>query len=598
MIILDKKINAEFFFKREPELDSDGNAVYALFSDPINRDYGESKDYVKNIYIHIPTNEDIDNLYFSIENKSESDNLYFELDAPLNLYLETVKGSSVVMDLKSKLEIDEELKLYVKDFFSDLCLNKNYIGFYDDEKKPNHNCDNKLYCDRLAIRDVENSSILFKRGNYNKSDKPLKDFSWQFVSNSNYKVGGTFSFIRIASDFKQMRESDDKNFFVLKFDNLSERKATSLNIDNISVDIENNSIKEIEISAPSISLRDTTIKASYSSNLKERAIRDSYGITVSDVALDINGVLNSYSQAGIYAKSVKNNISSNTIYIKGDVDSQVKGGSLNLEGSVALNQSKIDCGGPLVINNSKLVGATLVDSSRSEILIEESRIRGAKVKELSFYDDKETKKPDTDFYLSYINHKLIRYASIEYIELIGATLKYDNKAKNPDDYLLTIDGNILDDYGKVENSFFDLSSQKPIKITFKGLDESLPKSDWLKDKEKEPTSVKNCSFLGGNEIIVCGPVDFSNAIFKDTEAVIRHINAIKNSELTGKNSLTLIEEPISNTVLSNVDLTNVSGISDNYVKNIKAKNIKYDGKINKEDQSIGSTQAEKDLELL
>lgn len=573
MITLDKKINAEFYFKKEPKLDSDGNAIYTLFSK--NKDYSDKKEYANNIYIHIPKNEDIDNLYFNIKNKSESDNLHFELDAPLNLYLETVKGSSVVMDLKSKLEIDEELELYVKDFFSDLCLNKNYIGFYDEEKKPNHDCNNKLYCNRLAIRDVENSSILFKKGNYNKSDKALKDFNWQFVSNSNYKVGGAFSFINIRSDFKQMRESDNEDSFILKFDNLSERKATSLNIDNINVDIENSDIKEIEISAPSISLTHTTIKASDFSNAKERAIRDSYGITTSDVALDINGVLNSYTQAGIYAKSVKNNISSNTIFIKGDVDSQVKGGSLNLEGSVTLNQSKIDCGGPLVINNSKLVGATLIDNSRSEILIEESRIRGAKVKELSFYDDKETKKPDTDFYISYINHKLIRYASIEYIELIGATLKYDNKAKNPDDYLLKIDGNILDDYGKIENSFFDISSQSPTKITFKGLDESLPKSDWLKDKEKEPTSVKNCSFLGGNEITVYGPVDFSNAIFKDTETTIRHINAIKNSELTGKNSLILIEEPISNAVLSNVDLTSVSGISDNYVKNIKAENIKY-----------------------
>ena len=590
MIILDKKIEAEFFFKRESELDSDGNAVYALFSK--DRDGSDNKEYANNIYIHIPKNEDIDNLYFSIKNKSESDNLHFELDAPLNLYLETVKGSSVVMDLKSKLEIHEELELYVKDFFSDLCLNKNYIGFYDDEKKPNHNCNNKLYCDRLAITDVENSSILFKRDNYNKNDEQLRDFSWQFGSNSNYKVGGAFSFIKIESDFGQTKKPNDKDSFVLKFDNLSERKATSLNIDNISVDIENNGIKEIEISAPSISLRDTTIKASYSSNLKERAIRDSYGITTSDVALDINGVLNSYTQAGIYAKSVKSNISSNTIFIKGDVDSQVKGGSLNLEGSVALNQSKIDCGGPLVINNSKLVGATLIDSSRSEILIEESRIRGAKVKELSFYDDKETKKPDTDFYLSYINHKFIRYASIEYIELIGATLKYDNKAKDPDDYLLKIDGNILDDYGKVENSFFDISSQNPIKITFKGLDESLPKSDWLKDREKEPTSVKNCSFLGGNEITVYGPVDFSNAIFKDTQTVIKHINLIQNSEFNGKNSLTLIEEPISSAVLSNVDLTNVSGISDNYVKNIKAENIKY-AAINEEVNPLDATIQEK-----
>ena len=421
------------------------------------------------------------------------------------------------MNLKSKIEIAQDLKLYVKDFYFDLAFSKSYIGFYDDEKNPVHNCDNKLYCDRLAITNVENSSILFKRGNYNSSDKSLKNLDWRSNSYGNYKIGGAFSFIKIEdSGFRTFKNSDNKASVLLKFDNLSERKATSLNIDKMKVEIIDDDVKEIEISAPSILLNNTTIKASDLTRVKERVIKDSYGITASDVVLDINGTFDSYSQAGIYAKSVKNNNNSNTIYIKGESNSQVKGGSLNLEGFVALNRSKIDCGGPLVINNSKLIGATLIDSSRSEVLIEESSIREAKIEELSFYDDNETKKPDTDFYIPYLKQKLIRYVSMEYIDLIGATLKYDSKPKNSDNYLLTIEGNIINDSEKIEDSIFNISSENPIKIAFKGL-----------DKKEESPLIKNCSFLNGNDITIYGPVDFSNTVFNNSEVVIKDINSIK-----------------------------------------------------------------------
>ena len=329
MIVQDKNIEASFYFKKEQELDSDGNAIYALFSK--KRDGSDEREYASYIYIHIPENEDIDNLYFNIKNEGASSNLYFELDKPLNLYFETVKGSLAVMNLKSKIEIAQDLKLYVKDFYSDLAFAKSYIGFYDDEKNPAHNCDNKLYCDRLAITNVENSSILFKRGNYNSSDKSLKNLDWRSNSYGNYKIGGAFSFIKIEDNgFRTFKNSDNKASVLLKFDNLSERKATSLNIDKMKVDITDDNVKEIEISAPSILLNNTTIKASDLTRVKERVIKDSYGITASDVTLDINGTFDSYSQAGIYAKSIKNSYNSNTIYIKGESNSQVKGGSLNL----------------------------------------------------------------------------------------------------------------------------------------------------------------------------------------------------------------------------------------------------------------------------
>lgn len=60
----------------------------------------------------------------------------------------------------------------------------------------------------------------------------------------------------------------------------------------------------------------------------------------------------------------------------------------------------------------------------------------------------------------------------------------------------------------------------------------------------------------------------------------------------------LIDEPIYNAVLENVDLNNVSGISNNYIKNIRAENIKYDAEAMKITDSSIDAYATNEIERL
>ena len=174
MISTEPSIQADFYFKKEPELDRDGNTVYGLYSK--SKDYSKSEEYANNLYIHLPEKEEIDYIYVDIRNLLKSDALHFDFDAPLNFYYEESEAKSIRIDIGAKLELDKDMKLYPKNVILAPNEKKNIIGFYDDENTPK-DCDNKVFMQSINIEGVRNSSLLLKRGNFNKADKISKNLN-------------------------------------------------------------------------------------------------------------------------------------------------------------------------------------------------------------------------------------------------------------------------------------------------------------------------------------------------------------------------------------------------------------------------------------
>lgn len=565
MIVQDENIEARFYFKKEQELDSDGNAIYALFSKKI--DGSDDKEYANYIYAHIPENEDIDNLYFNIKNGSGNDNLYFELDKPLNLYFETVKGSLAAMDLKSKIEIAQDLKLYVKDFSSDMSFIKSYIGFYNDEKNPAHSCDNKLYCDKLAITNVENSSMLFKRGNYNNSDESLKNLNWRDTNGATYKIGGEYSFINI-SGYKPIASASSKQVaqVTVKFDNLSSRKATSLNARNITIVTDEDRRLELEIDSPAISLTNTTLEVNGQSWVKSRVLRDDHSITVNDTMITLNGTFESKSQAGLYIspKRDKKSKYKASLYFQGNVLVEAKGGSCFVEGRNTISESKITSSGTTSMVDTKIVSSTV--ESLDSLLLEDVALKSSVVKG---FKDSNPQVNEGGF----VNKEaILRRAYLENIDLINPKIEYGSLSDSDSSFLLKLEGSLAANGLKIEDSSFYISDTCFTTLEVKPASTYEP---WIKEKEKNPDIIKNCSFNGGNTIDIIGPVDFSNTLFYNTTTSIDCINALDSSELSGCNNFTLIKEPISNAILSNVEVSAVSGLSEHYIQNYKADGVRY-----------------------
>ena len=565
MIVQDENIEARFYFKKEQELDSDGNAIYALFSKKI--DGSDDKEYANYIYAHIPENEDIDNLYFNIKNGSGNDNLYFELDKPLNLYFETVKGSLAAMDLKSKIEIAQDLKLYVKDFSSDMSFIKSYIGFYNDEKNPAHSCDNKLYCDKLAITNVENSSMLFKRGNYNNSDESLKNLNWRDTNGATYKIGGEYSFINI-SGYKPIASASSKQVaqVTVKFDNLSSRKATSLNARNITIVTDEDRRLELEIDSPAISLTNTTLEVNGQSWVKSRVLRDDHSITVNDTMITLNGTFESKSQAGLYIspKRDKKSKYKASLYFQGNVLVEAKGGSCFVEGRNTISESKITSSGTTSMVDTKIVSSTV--ESLDSLLLEDVALKSSVVKG---FKDSNPQVNEGGF----VNKEaILRRAYLENIDLINPKIEYGSLSDSDSSFLLKLEGSLAANGLKIEDSSFYISDTCFTTLEVKPASTYEP---WIKEKEKNPDIIKNCSFNGGNTIDIIGPVDFSNTLFYNATTSIDCINALDSSELSGANKFTSIEEPISNAILSNVEVHAVSGLSEHYIQNYKADGVKY-----------------------
>ena len=298
MISTEPSIQADFYFKKEPSLDSDGNVVYGLYSK--SKDYTKNEEYANNFYIHLPEKEEIDYIYVDIRNLLKSDALHFDFDAPLNFYYDDSEAKSIRIDVSTKIELDKDMKLYPKNVILAPNEKKNIIGFYDDESTPK-DCDNKVFMQSISIEGVRNSSLLLKRGNFNKADKVSKNLNWRDTNGATYKIGGEYSFINI-SGYKPIASASSKQVaqVTVKFDNLSKKKATSLNVRDLTIVTDEDRHLELEIDSPAISLTNTTLEVNGQSWVKGRVLRDDHSITVNDTMITLNGTFESKSQSGLY----------------------------------------------------------------------------------------------------------------------------------------------------------------------------------------------------------------------------------------------------------------------------------------------------------
>lgn len=564
MISTEPSVQADFYFKKEQELDSDGNAVYGLYSK--SKDYTQKEEYANNFYIHLPEKEEIDYIYVDIRNLLKSNALHFDFDAPLNFYYEESEAKSIRIDIGTKLELDKDMKLYPKNVILAPNEKKNILGFYDDENTTK-DCDNKVFMQSLAIEGVRNSSLLLKRGIFNKADKLSKNLNWRDTNGATYKIGGEYSFINI-SGYKPIASASSKQVaqVTVKFDNLSNRKATSLNVRDLTVVTDEDRRLELEIDSPAISLTNTTLEVNGQSWVKSRVLRDDHSITVNDTMITLNGTFESKSQSGLYIspKRDKKQKYKASLYFQGNVLVEAKGGSCFVEGKNTISDSKVTSSGTTSMVDSKIVSSTV--ESLDSLLLENVALKSTTVKE---FQDSNPQVNEGGF----VNKEaILRLAYLENIDLINPKIEYGGLSNSDSSFLLKLTGSLAANGLKIEDSNFYLCDTCFTFLNVKPASTSLP---WIKEKEKNPDIIKNCSFNGGNTIDIIGPVNFSNTLFYNTTTGIDCINALESSELSGANKLALIKEPISNAVLSNVEVSAVSGLSEHFVQNYKADGVKY-----------------------
>ena len=564
MISTEPNVQADFYFKKEPELDSDGNVVYGLYSK--SKNYTKNEEYSNNFYVHLPEKEEIDYIYVDIRNLLKSDALHFDFETPINFYYEESEAKSIRIDIGTKLELDKDMKLYPKNVILAPNEKKNIIGFYDDENTPK-DCDNKVFMQSISIEGVRNSSLLLKRGNFNKADKLSKNINWRDTNGATYKIGGEYSFINI-SGYKPIASASSKQMaqVTVKFDNLSKRKATSLNVRDLTVVTDEDRRLELEIDSPAISLTNTTLEVNGQSWVKSRVLRDDHSITVNDTMITLNGTFESKSQSGLYIspKRDKKQKYKASLYFQGNVLVEAKGGSCFVEGKNTISESKIISNGTTSMVDAKIVSSTV--ESLDSLLLEDVALKSTTVKG---FKDSNPQVNEGGF----VNKEaILRRAYLENIDLLNPKIEYGDLSDSGSSYLLTLKGSLAANGLKVEDSNFYISDTCFTTLEVKFAPFSGPR---IEDKEKTPDIIKNCSFNGGNTIDIIGPVNFSNTLFYNTTTTIDCINALDSSELSGANKLALIKEPISNAILSNVKVVAVSGLSEHYIQNYKADGVRY-----------------------
>lgn len=578
MISTEPSVQADFYFKKEPELDSDGNVVYGLYSK--SKNYNKNEEYANNLYIHLPESEEIDHIYVDIRNLLKSDALHFDFDAPLNFYYEDSEAKSIRIDISTKIEFDKDMKLYPKNVILAPNEKKNIIGFYDDENSTK-DCDNKVFMQSISIENVKGSSLLFKRGNFNKADKLSKNLNWRDTNGATYKIGGEYSFINI-SGYNPISSASSKQVaqVTVKFDNLSKKKATSLNVRDLTVVTDEDRHLELELDSPAISLTNTTLEVNGQSWVKSRALRDDHSITVNDTMITLNGTFESKSQAGLYIspKRDKKSKYKASLYFQGNVLIEAKGGSCFIEGKNMISESQVISGGTTSLVDTNIVSASLVESPDS-LLIEDTSLKSSVVKG---FKDSNPQVNEGGF----VNKEaILRRAYLENIDLINPKIEYGHISDGVSSPLLKLTGSLAANGLKIEDSNFYLCDTC---FTFLNVKPASTYEPWIKEKEKNSDIIKNCSFNGGNTINITGPVDFSNTLFYNTTTSIDCINTLDSSELSGLNRLALIEEPISNAILSNVEVHAVSGLSEHYIQNYKADGVKYVA-VNEEAKPLDAT---------
>lgn len=581
MISTEPSVQADFYFKKEPELDSDGNVVYGLYSK--SKDYSKNEEYANNLYIHLPEKEEIDYVYIDIRNLLKSNALHFDFESPLNFYYDESEAKSIRIDISTNIEFDKDMKLYPKNVILAPNEKKNIIGFYDDENTPK-DCDNKVFMQSISIEGVRNSSLLLKRGIFNKRDKLSKNLNWRDTNGATYKIGGEYSFINI-SGYKPIASASSKQVaqVTVKFDNLSNKKATSLNVRDLTVVTDEDRRLELEIDSPAISLTNTTLEVNGQSWVKSRVLRNDHSITVNDTMITLNGTFESKSQAGLYIspKRDKKSKYKASLYFQGNVLVEAKGGSCFIEGKNTISESKVISSGTTSMVDTSIVSSTV--ESFDSLLLEDVVLKSTVVKE---FQDSNPQVNEGGF----VNKEaILRRAYLENIDLVNPKIEYGSLSNSDSSFLLKLEGSLAANGLKIEDSNFYLCDTC---FTFLNVKPTLTSLPWIKEKEKNPDIIKNCSFNGGNTINITGPVDFSNTLFYNTTTTIDRINTLESSELSGKNSFTLIEEPISNAILSNVEVCAVSGLSEHYIQNYKADGVKYVAS-NETAQAIDATIQEK-----
>ena len=581
MISTEPSVQADFYFKKEPELDSDGNVVYGLYSK--SKDYSKNEEYANNLYIHLPEKEEIDYVYIDIRNLLKSNALHFDFESPLNFYYDESEAKSIRIDISTNIEFDKDMKLYPKNVILAPNEKKNIIGFYDDENTPK-DCDNKVFMQSISIEGVRNSSLLLKRGIFNKRDKLSKNLNWRDTNGATYKIGGEYSFINI-SGYKPIASASSKQVaqVTVKFDNLSNKKATSLNVRDLTVVTDEDRRLELEIDSPAISLTNTTLEVNGQSWVKSRVLRNDHSITVNDTMITLNGTFESKSQAGLYIspKRDKKSKYKASLYFQGNVLVEAKGGSCFIEGKNTISESKVISSGTTSMVDTSIVSSTV--ESFDSLLLEDVVLNSTVVKE---FQDSNPQVNEGGF----VNKEaILRRAYLENIDLVNPKIEYGSLSNSDSSFLLKLEGSLAANGLKIEDSNFYLCDTC---FTFLNVKPTLTSLPWIKEKEKNPDIIKNCSFNGGNTINITGPVDFSNTLFYNTTTTIDRINTLESSELSGKNSFTLIEEPISNAILSNVEVCAVSGLSEHYIQNYKADGVKYVAS-NETAQAIDATIQEK-----
>lgn len=581
MISTEPSVQADFYFKKEPELDSDGNVVYGLYSK--SKNYTKNEEYSNNFYVHLPEKEEIDYIYVDIKNLLKSDALHFDFESPINFYYEESEAKSIRIDIGTKIEFDKDMKLYPKNVILAPNEKKNIIGFYDDENAPK-DCDNKVFMQSISIEGVRNSSLLLKRGNFNKADKLSKNLNWRDDKNAFYKIGGEYSFINL-SGYTSIASASSKQMaqVTVKFDNLSNKKATSLNVRDLTVVTDEDRHLELEVDSPAISLTNTTLEVNGQSWVKSRALRDDHSITVNDTMITLNGTFESKSQSGLYIspKRDKKQKIKASLYFQGNVLVEAKGGSCFIEGKNTISESKVISSGTTSMVDSKIITSTV--ESIDSLLLEDVALKSTTIKG---FKDSDPQVNEGGF----VNKEaILRRTYLENIDLINPKIEYGGLSDSDSSFLLKLTGSLAANGLKIEDSNFYISDTCFTTLEVKPASTSEP---WIKEKEKNPDIIKNCSFNGGNTIDIIGPVDFSNTLFYNTTTTIDRINTLESSELSGLNRLALIKEPISNAILSNVEVCAVSGLSEHYIQNYKADDIKYVAK-NEEVKPIDATIKEK-----
>ena len=564
MISTEPSIQADFYFKKETELDSDGNVVYGLYSK--SKNYTKNEEYSNNFYVHLPKKEEIDYIYVDIRNLLKSNALHFDFESPLNFYYEESEAKSIRIDIGTKIEFDKDMKLYPKNVILAPNEKKNILGFYDDESTPK-DCDNKVFMQSLAMEGVKGSSLLLKRGNFNKADKISKNLNWRDTNGATYKIGGEYSFINI-SGYKPIASASSKQVaqVTVKFDNLSNKKATSLNVRDLTVVTDEDRRLELEIDSPAISLTDTTLEVNGQSWVKSRALRDDHSITANNTMITLNGTFESKSQAGLYVspKRDKKSKYKASLYFQGNVLVEAKGGSCFIEGKNMISESKVTSNGTTSMVDTSIVSSTV--ESFDSLLLEDVVLKSTTVKRLKDSDPQTNEG-------GFVNKEaVLTRAYLENIDLLNPKIEYGDLSDSDSSYLLTLKGSLAANGLKIEDSNFYLCDTC---FTFLSVKPASTYEPWIKEKEKNPDIIKNCSFNGGNTIDIIGPVDFSNTLFYNTTTNIDCINALESSELSGANKLALIKEPISNAILSNVKVVAVSGLSEHYIQNYKADGVRY-----------------------